>query len=102
MKWSSEGGTEFEQAPTGAQVGRCCKLIDIGTQTGEWQGKPTHKRQVIITWELPKCLMSEGEYAGQPFTISKFYTASLSEKAKIPQEIVARRGLEFCPPEKAG
>jgi hypothetical protein len=102
VKWSSEGGTEFEQAPTGAQVARCIKLIDIGTQTGEWQGKPTHKRQVIITWELPKCLMSEGEYAGQPFTISKFYTASLSDRANLRHDLVAWRGREFSPEELAG
>jgi hypothetical protein len=102
LKWSSEASTEFEQAPTGAQVARCIKLIDIGTQTGEWQGKPTHKRQVIITWELPKCLMSEGEYAGQPFTISKFYTASLSEKANLRHDLVAWRGREFTPAELAG
>jgi len=102
MKWSSEGGTEFEQAPTGAQVARCIKLIDIGTQTGEWQGKPTHKRQVIITWELPKCLMSEGEYAGQPFTISKFYTASLSETANLYKDLISWRGREFTPQELMG
>jgi hypothetical protein len=102
VKWSSEGGTEFEQAPTGAQVARCIKLIDIGTQNGEWQGKPKHTRKVIITWELPKCLMTEGEYAGQPFTISKFYTASLSEKANLRHDLVAWRGVEFTPAQLAG
>lgn len=103
MKWSeSSGGGDFEQAPTGAQVARCIKLIDIGTQTGEWQGKPTHKRQVIVTWELPKCLMTEGEYAGKPFTISKFYTASLGEKASLRHDLVAWRGREFTPQELAG
>jgi hypothetical protein len=102
MKWSSEGGTEFEQAPVGAQVARCTKLIDIGTQTGEWQGKPKHTRKVIITWELPKCLMSEGEYAGQPFTIARFYTASLGDKANLRHDLVSWRGREFTPEELAG
>jgi len=102
MKWSSEGGTEFEQAPTGAQVARCIKLIDIGTQAGEWQGKPKHTHKVIITWELPKCLMSEGEYTGQPFTISKFYTASLGEKANLRHDLVAWRGREFTTQELTG
>lgn len=102
MRLTDKGGGDFEQAPTGAQIARCIKIIDIGTQTGEYQGKPTHRRQIIITWELPKCLMEEGEYAGKPFTVSRFYTASLGEKANLRHDLVAWRGREFTPEELAG
>ena len=103
MRWSeSSGGHDFEQAPTGAQVARCVRLIDIGTQDGEWQGKPTKKREVVITWELPNCLMTEGEYAGQPFIVSSFFTASLSETANLRKMLIAWRGRDFTPEELLG
>jgi hypothetical protein len=103
MKWTeSGGGMDFEQAPTGAQVARCIRLIDIGTQENTWEGKINHKRQVVVSWELPHCLMTEGESAGKPFIVSKFYTASLSEKATLRHDLVAWRGREFTPEELAG
>ena len=103
MKWTESGNSKpFEQAPVGAQVGRCIKMIDIGTQTGEWQGKPTHRRQVILSWELPNCLMTEGESAGKPFIVSKFYTASLGEKATLRHDLEAWRGRAFTEEELAG
>lgn len=103
MRWTeSSSGGDWEQAPLGAQVARCIKLIDIGTQTGEYQGKQTHRRQVIVMWELPNCLMEQGEFAGKPFVVSKFYTASLSEKANLRHDLVAWRGREFTPEELAG
>lgn len=102
MLWSEKGGgKDFEQAPLGAQVARCVKMIDIGSQTGEWQGKATVRRQVIITFELPNCLMSDGENAGKPFVVNKFYTASLGEKATLRHDLVAWRGREFTKEELA-
>lgn len=95
MKVSDKGGGDFEQCPVGTHAARCIKLIDIGTQTSEYQGKPTHRRQVIITWETPDVLMSTGEQAGKPFIVSKFYTASLSEKATLRHDLVSWRGREF-------
>ena len=59
MKWSDSGGGDFEQPPVGTTVARCVKIIDIGTQKGEYQGKATSKRQCIIGWELPNELMDD-------------------------------------------
>ena len=58
MKWSDSGGKEFEQAPAGTHVARCIKLIDLGTQFGEYQGKPTSARKVVVSWELPNEIMT--------------------------------------------
>lgn len=102
MQWTDKGGTDFEQAPTGAQVARCIRVVDIGTQAGEYQGKPTHKRQVVIYWELPNCLQTQGDHAGKPFVVARFYSASLSEKANLRHDLVAWRGREFTPEELAG
>lgn len=101
-KWTDTGGGDFEQPPEGTHVARCVKMIDIGTQEGEYQGKATRKRQAIIGWELPNELMSEGEYAGKPFAVSKFYTQSLGEKANLRKDLMNWRGRDFTPEELAG
>lgn len=103
MKWSDNGGSkDFASAPAGTHVARCVKLIDIGTQAGEYQGQPTFRRQVVITFELSNELMPDGEYAGQPFTVSKYYTASLHEKAGLRKDLVNWRGREFTDEELKG
>ena len=102
MEWSDKGGGDFEQAPIGTHIARCIKLIDIGTQKGDYQGKVTFKRQVIVGWELPTTLMQDGDYAGKPFIVSKFYTASLGEKANLRKDLINWRGRDFTPEELAG
>jgi hypothetical protein len=98
VKDSGNGGT-FEQAPIGTHVARCVKLIDIGTHRGEYQGQVTFKRQIIVGWELPNELLQRGEYAGQPFLLSKFYTASLNEKSTLRQHLKSWRGRDFTDQE---
>lgn len=100
--WSDVGGKEFEQAPVGTEVGICIKVIDIGTQTGEYQGQTTSRRQVIVSWELPNSMMQDGDNAGKPFVVSRFYTASLNEKATLRHHLVSWRGREFTEEELAG
>lgn len=102
MKWQDSGGGDFEQPPVGTHVARCVKVIDIGTQKGEYQGKATSKRQCIVGWELPTELMAEGEYAGKPFTVSRFYTASLGEKANLRKDLANWRGRDFTEAELQG
>lgn len=102
MKWSDQGGGDFEQPPVGTHVARCVKLIDIGTQRGEYQGKATMKRQVIVGFELPNELMQEGDYAGKPFSVSRFYTASLGEKANLRKDLANWRGRDFTEDELRG
>lgn len=95
-------GSTFEQAPVGNHLARCVKIIDIGTQHGEYQGKPRSVRQVVIMWELPDELMSEGDFAGKPFIVSKWYTASLSEKANLRKDLECWRGRQFTAEELKG
>lgn len=102
MKWSDTGGGDFEQPPVGTHVARCIKIIDIGTQRGEYQGKATIRRQCIIGWELPTELMTEGEYVGKPFTVSRFYTCSLGEKANLRRDLESWRGRAFTEEELNG
>lgn len=83
--------SNFKQPPTGVHRAVCYRLIDIGTQTNEYQGQTKHQRQVIIGWELADELMEDD----QPFTISKFYTWSMHEKATLRKDLESWRGVPF-------
>jgi hypothetical protein len=91
------GSGDFENPEPGTYAAICYKIIDIGTQEGEYQGQKTSRRQLIVGWELNE-LMSDGK----PFVMSKFYTASLSEKSTIRKDLAGWRGRDFTPEELLG
>jgi hypothetical protein len=95
---SESSGTTFKSAPAGTHVARCIRLIDIGTQHGEYQGKATVRKQIIVMWELPNETMDDGKH----YIASKFYTASLSEKATLRKDLESWRGRAFTDEELAG
>lgn len=94
MQWTATSTSTFEQAPVGTHAAICIKVIDIGTQEGEYKGERTVRRQNIITWELPL----ETRDDGQPFIISKFYTTSLGEKANLTKDLTSWLGKAPVPP----
>lgn len=101
-KWADKGDKEWEQPPIGNQVARCIRVIELGTRKNEWEGRVSWKRETLIVWELPECLMTEGDFAGKPFTISQFYTASLGEKANLRRDLQNWRGRAFTDEELNG
>lgn len=94
-RFTQSNGGNFETAPQGNHVARCIRMIDLGTQVSEYQGKTTRRNQVILTWELPDELMSDGK----PFIVSKFYTNSLNEKANLRADLIGWRGRDFTAEE---
>lgn len=94
---SSDGGGNFELTPAGTHVATCYRIIDLGTQKGEWKGKEKNQPKVLIAWELAHEKMSDG----RPFCISKRYTASLSEKSNLRKDLQAWRGRAFTDDELA-
>lgn len=102
MRWADNGGGDFQAAPVGTHPARCIRVLDLGTQRGEYQGQATIRRQVIVAWELPTELMEDGNNAGKPFIVSKFYTASLSEKANLRKDLENWRGRTFTAAELEG
>lgn len=91
------GGEDFTPAPEGVHRAVCVSVIDLGTQEQTpYQGKPrapTHKIQ--IRWELADELMPDGKFKGQPFTVSKRFTYSTSEKADLRKTLESWRGKKF-------
>ena len=98
-RYATDSGTAtFTPAPIGTHIARCFRIVDLGTQHGEYAGKPTRRNQILISWELPQELIEiEGEQ--RPVIASRFYTNSLSEKANLRQDLEAWRGRMFTEQE---
>lgn len=96
---SDKGGADFEMTPEGQYVGRCFKIVDMGTQTtkGQYGDKVQHK--VMVSFEL---LDGPKMQDGRPFSVSQFYTVSLHEKAKLRADLEAWRGRKFTTTELEG
>lgn len=97
-----DSGADFEEPPVGTHIARCVKVIDLGTRESEYKGATHHKHECLIGWELPFTKMSEGDFEGQPFTVTKFYTASLNEKANLRKDLMNWRGRDFTEQELEG
>jgi hypothetical protein len=93
----SSGG-DWAIAPEGVHQAVCVSIIDLGTQEeiDNFNGgalKKVHKIQV--RWELPHELMPDGNFKGQPFTLTKRYTFSTHEKANFRKDLESWRGKKF-------
>ncbi len=93
---ASNKGGNFELVPAGPKVGRCFWVIDLGTQHNEMYDKDVN--QVLIGWEFPNDCMEDG----RPFSLTNFYTVSLSEKANLRRDLEAWRGRAFTDAELEG
>ncbi|UXY14774.1 hypothetical protein N8I74_15835 [Chitiniphilus purpureus] len=94
-----EPTSNFEHAPAGTFPARCVRLIDMGTQVTEYQGRVKHQQKVLISFEL---LGDERMSDGRPFIVSKRYTASLHEKSAFRKDLASWRGRDFTDEELSG
>ena len=79
----AEKATSYTPAPAGTFMARCIGFIQLGTQNGEYQGKPGKQRgKIMMVWELPEetCVFEEAK-GPKPFTISQVYSLIISEKS---------------------
>lgn len=94
----ASASSNFTPTPLGTHVARCIRVIDIGTQHGEYKGEPSVKNQVVVVFELPQELY-EAKDGMKPYVISKYYTNSLAEKATLRAHLVSWRGRDFTDEE---
>lgn len=93
---ATSNGKDFELCPAGAFPARCYRVIDLGTQTTEWQGQSKKAHKVMLVWEM---LGDERMADGRPFSISKRFTASTHEKSVLRPFLEAWRGRGFTAEE---
>lgn len=92
---SEKSGGNFPQVEPGMHAATCYGVIDLGTQPG---GEFKPQRKVLIMWELNERI-PDGEHEGEPYRLSKFYTASLNEKAGLRKDLQSWRGRPFSQQE---
>jgi len=90
----------FVKAPKGVHAAICYSLIDLGTQTGEYEGQYYERHQVFISFELEETHEFDGVM--KPIAISEFYTLSLHEKAKLREMLEGWRSKSFTSDELKG
>lgn len=95
---SNQSDVEFEKAPCGMQQAVLAHVFDIGHQESIYQGKKIIAHKCIFVWELME-KFTEGNFAGKPFLISKYYTQSLGEKANLRKDLESWRGQPFTEEE---
>jgi hypothetical protein len=91
-------GQNFTPPPAGSHAAICYRFIDLGTQMVEWKGASKTQRKVLLGWELPNELMEDG----RPFTITRRYTWSMSDKSNLRHDLEAWRGRAFSQDDFAG
>jgi len=102
---SDSGGADFKRVPPGVHVGRCFRLVDLGTQEETFEGDHKLMHKICIYWELfgedeaGEPLVAEN---GEPLTIWKEFTASLGKKANLRSTLEAWRGKPFTEDEAKG
>jgi hypothetical protein len=92
-------GNSYEDPPIGPQPAICAFVEDIGTQISTFGTKQKELHQVVIFWEL-LAKMRQGEYAGQPFLIGKFYTLSLDRRSNLSKDLQTWMPTLKLTPEK--
>ena len=95
------GGGNFKILDAGSHAAVCTQIIGIGPQETPWGAKEKLK----IRFEVPAERVEwevDGEKHEGPMTIWATYTASLSEKANLRQDLESWRGRPFSPDELKG
>lgn len=89
MAFTAPETTNFNHtpAPAGTHTGRCVGIVDLGMQESTYNNERKWKRKVRFTFELPNCLMTEGDFEGQPFTVSQNFNFSFHENAALTKAI---------------
>lgn len=99
------GGGDFKKVPPGVHIGRCFKLVDLGTQEETYEGESKLLPKVCVYWELTgedeqgQPLMDSD---GNPMVIWQEYTMSLGKKAKLRAALESWRGKSFTDEELKG
>lgn len=101
MVMLTDSGTDYKPIDAGNYAATCIRVIDLGTQTHNYQGEEKSARKVRIFWEVPEVTV-EWEGVERPATISATYTASLHEKANLRKVLESWRGRSFTADELKG
>jgi hypothetical protein len=102
MSFFVEDKGNFESTPPGSHLGRCYRIVDLGTQKSEYMGQVKYLHKIMLGWEI----FGDREDGtplkmrdGRPFAIFKNYTMSWADKATLRKDLQAWRGKPFTQEE---
>ena len=90
-------GDGFKNPEPGTVNAVCTRMIDLGTQETQWQGKPKRARKVMLVWEVDQKMEDE-----RPFIVIQRYTLSIHPKSILGQHLESWRGVAFTDDERDG
>jgi len=90
---------EFKIAPAGSHLARLYRIIGLGTQKTEWQGKVNMLPKVKFFWELHG---DDLKIEDKPLIQTRNYTLSLGEKSSLRKDLESWRGKSFTDDELRG
>lgn len=99
----NSGGGSFTPVSAGVHLARLYRIIDLGTQKSEYEGKINYLHKVKFVWEVHseddtgKPLVTD---KGEPMVITKDYTLSWGEKANLRKDLESWRGRPFTEEEQ--
>ena len=99
----SDNSKEFKIAPAGLHMARLYSIIDLGHQATEWAGETKIMHKVVFTWELHgdddagQPLKTDD---GKPLIVSKRYTVSLGDQARLRQDLESWSNKKMTPEER--
>jgi hypothetical protein len=99
----SDNSKEFKIAPAGLHMARLYSVIDLGHQATEWAGETKIMHKVVFTWELHgdddagNPLKTDD---GKPLIVSKRYTVSLGDQARLRQDLESWSNKKMSPEER--
>ena len=94
---------DFKIAPAGLHMARLYSIIDLGHQATEWAGESKIMHKVVFTWELhgnddnDQPLKTDD---GKPLIVSKRYTVSLGDQARLRQDLEAWSNKKMTPEDR--
>lgn len=102
---ASGGSREFKTVPAGTHLARLYRIVDLGTQTSQFDGGEVKmQRKVMFGWEIHgeddngATLLTE---EGKPMAVFKNYTLSWNEAATLRKDLQAWRGTPWTDKEAA-
>ena len=89
--------SNYQLPPEGIHLARCTRIIDLGTQKTEFNGKSKNLKKIRIYWELPEETNEFDKEKGEdPFFVSKEYTATIGERSNLRHDIESWLGKGFA------
>lgn len=98
MKLTAGSTAPPELPPAGTYVGRCFRVVDLGTHASTFNGQTRDRRLLLTTFELldEDVHMSDG----RPYALGRRFTLSLHEKSALRQMLQTWRGKPYADGEE--